>query len=103
MPIGEAIGEIIIRLILEIVLYGITYWTGFVFLKMVTFGAIRIAPLTTIDEKNRSKKKQKWYQCDWNIWLHRPMQGRALKAGCSLIVGFLVWVIVGFCIYLGTR
>jgi hypothetical protein len=56
-----------------------------------------------MDEKNRSKKKQKWYQSDWDIWLRRPMQGRSLKAECTLIVGILVWVIVGCCVYFGTR
>lgn len=103
MPLGEIIGEIVIRPILEIVLYGIGYWTGAVFLKTVTFGRIRLAPFSTMDEKNRSKKKQKWYQSDWDIWLRRPMQGRSLKAECTLIVGILVWVIVGCGIYFATR
>ncbi len=103
MPLGEVIGEIIIRLILEIVLYGIAYWTGFIFLKAVTLGTIRLAPFTTMDEKNRSKRKQKWYQSDWDIWLHRPMQGKSLKANFTLIVGILVWVVVGCGIYFGTR
>ena len=103
MPLGEVIGEIIIRPILEIVLYGIAYWTGFIFLKTVTFGTIRLAPFTTMNEKNRSKRKQKWYQSDWDIWLHRPMQGRSLKAECTLIVGLLVWAVVGCSIYFGTR
>lgn len=101
MPLGEVIGELILRPILEVVVYGIAYWTGFAFLKAATFGSIRLAPLTTIYEKNRSK--QKWYQADWSIWLHRPMQGRVLKAECTLIVGILVWTVVGFSIYFGTR
>ena len=78
MPLGDVIGEAILRAIVELVLYGLTYWTGFLLLKAVTLGAIRLAPLTSIEEKNRSKKK--WHQIDWSIWLHRPMQGRALKA-----------------------
>lgn len=103
MPIGEVTGELIIRPLLEIVLYGLAYWTGFVFLKTITFGTIRLAPLMTIEERNRSKRKQKWYQSDWNIWLHRPMQGRFLKAECTLIVGILVWVAVGCGIYFTNR
>ena len=103
MPLGEVIGEIIVRPILEIVLCGIAYWTGFVFLKSVTFGAIRLAPFATIDERNRSERKQKWYQVDWNIWLHRPMQGRFLKAEWTVLVGILVLVAAGCCIYFGTR
>ena len=101
MPVGEAIGEMILRPIFEIVCYGLFYWTGFVVLKIVTMGTIRLAPFSTIQEKNRSKKK--WYQIDWSVWLHRPMQGRALKAECTCLVGILVWVGIGFGIYLGTR
>lgn len=58
---------------------------------------------TTMNEKIRSKKKQKWYQSDWDIWLRRPMQGRSLKAQCTLIVGILVWVILGCSMYFRTR
>ena len=101
MPVGEAIGEMILRPIFEIVCYGLFYWTGFVVLKIVTMGTIRLAPFSTIQEKNRSKKKR--YQIDWSIWLHRPMQGRSLKAEYTCLVGILVWVGIGFGIYLGTR
>jgi|GEM_PF-1365963 len=101
MPLGEAIGELVLRPILELVLYGLSYWTGFLLLKVVTFGAIRLAPLTSIEERNRSKRK--WNQLDWSIWLHRPMQGRALKAECTCLVGILLWVAVGFGIYVVTR
>ena len=38
MPIGEIILESGLRLILEIVLYGITYWPGFFILKLLSFG-----------------------------------------------------------------
>lgn len=100
MPIGEVIGEIILRPILEIVFYGLSYWTGFVVLKIVSIGTIRLAPLLTIHEKNRSKKR--WHQIDWSIWLHRSMQGRALKAECTCLVGILAWVAVGLGIYFGT-
>ncbi len=101
MPIGEAIGEVILRPILELILYGISYWTGSVVLKAFTLGATRLSPLTTIQEKNRSKRK--WHQIDWSIWLHLPMQGRALKAEFTCLVGMLVWVAIGFGIYFGTR
>ncbi len=101
MPVGEIIGEVIFRSILELVFYGLSYWTGFLFLKGISFGSIKLAPLSTIEEKNRSKKK--WHQIDWSIWIHRPMQGRALKAECACLVGMLIWTAVGFGIYLGTR
>lgn len=101
MPVGEVIGELILRPIFELVFYGLSYSTGYLVLKAVSIGSIRLAPLTTIQEKNRSKRK--WYQIDWSIWLHRPMQGRALKAECTCLVGILVWVAIGFGIYFGTR
>lgn len=101
MPVGEFIGEVILRPILELVLYGLSYWTGYLLLKTISFGGIRLAPLATIAEKNRSKKK--WHQIDWGIWLHRPMQGRALKAECTCFVGMLSWFAAGFLIYFGTR
>jgi hypothetical protein len=101
MPIREVIGEVILRPILELVLYGLTYWTGFLLLKAVTVGGIRLAPLTSIEEKNRSKRK--WHQIDWSIWLHRPMQGRFLKAECTCVVGIMALVAVGFGLYFATR
>ena len=84
MPLGDFVGEVILRPIIEFVFYVCAYWTGFVFLKMVSFGAFRLAPLMTIDERNPGKKK--WYQIDWSIWLHLPEQGRALKAECICLV-----------------
>ena len=101
MPLGDVIGEVILRAIVELVLYGLTYWTGFLLLKAVTFGTIRLAPLTSIEEKNRSKKK--WHQIDWSIWLHRPMQGRALKAECTCVVGMMALASIGLAIYFATR
>ncbi|MGJ8655816.1 MAG: hypothetical protein ACSHX6_05135 [Akkermansiaceae bacterium] len=97
MPLGEFIVEIGGRIVFEIIIYGIAYWTGFIALKILSFGTLRLAPLMTIQEKNRSKKK-KW-QIDWSIWLRRPMQGRALKAELTCLVGFLCWVAVGFSAY----
>lgn len=101
MPIGEFIGEIILRPIFEIVFYGISYWTGYMALKALSCGRIRLAPLMTIFEKNRNKKK--WYQIDWSIWLHHPMQRRSLKAECTCLIGMLVWVAVGLGILLATH
>jgi hypothetical protein len=101
MPLGEVIGEAILRPILELLFYGLTYLTGFLLLKAVTLGAIRLAPLASISEKNRSKRK--WHQIDWSIWLHRPRHARALKAECTCLVGMMVLAAVGIGIYLATR
>jgi len=100
MPIGEVIGEIILRPILELVFYGICYWTGFILIKFTSLGRIKLAPLHTIHEKNRNKKK--WYQVDSSIWLSRPMQRRALKAEFTCLLGMIIWITLGVVIYFGS-
>ena len=97
MPIGEVIGELILRPILEIVICGIAYWTGYLVLKAISFGSIPLAPFTTMQEKNRSKRK--WNQIDWSIWLHRPMKRRELKADVTILTGILFLVGIGFVCY----
>lgn len=101
MPLGEFIAEIGLRIVFEIVFYGVAYWTGFIALKILSFGILNLAPLMTIEEKNRSKKRKK--EIDWSIWLHRPMQGKALKAETTCLVGILCWIAVGFGVYHATR
>lgn len=97
MPLGEFIAEIGFRIVLEVVIYGVAYWTGYVVLKVVSFGRLRLAPLMTIEERNRSKIKRR--QMDCSIWLRRPMQGKALKAEMTCVVGVMCWVAVGFGVY----
>lgn len=92
MPILETIFEVVVRTIIELIIYGLFYWTGFAFLKIISFGKIKLAPFVTYQEKNRSKKKR--HQMDWSIWLHRPLQGRMLKAECTCLVGLFVWVAI---------
>ncbi len=99
MPIGEFIGEVILRGIFEIIFYTLAYYTGAPVLWILTFGRIRLAPLTSIDSTNR--KKNRW--TDWSIWLHRKGQKKALKADYTCVVGMLVWVAIGIGIFLITR
>ncbi len=97
MPIGEIIGELILRPILELIFYGLSYWTGFSVLKSCSLGRMRLAPLDTILEKNRSKRK--WFQIDWSIWLELPRKGRFLKAECVCLVGMVVGIGLGVGVY----
>lgn len=101
MPAGEFIGEVILRPVLEWVICGLSYLTGLVFLKSVTLGRIRLAPLETIYRKNPEKRK--WYQIDWHPWLHLPGKHPALKAESTCLVGFSIWLALGLAAYLGTR
>jgi hypothetical protein len=95
MPLGEFIAEIGLRIVFEVVFYGLAYWTGFIALKILSLGTLNLAPLMTIDERNN--------RIDWSIWLHRPTRKRALKAEITCVAGILCWVAVGFGIYFATR
>lgn len=101
MPVGEAIGHFVVRVILELVLelviYVLFYWAGFIFLKAISLVRMRIAPLSTIHDKPPGKKK--WYQSDWSL----RNKKRQLKAGWVCVVGMLVWVLTGFAIYFATK
>jgi hypothetical protein len=97
MPIREIIEEAILRPIIV----GVSYVTGFVILKSCTLGAMKLAPLSTIYQKNRGKKK--WYQVDWSIWLERGGRGRMLKADLVCTIGFIAWGAVGFAFYMAHR
>lgn len=97
MPIGEIIGEVILRPIIG----GLSYLTGYIILKGVTFGTIRLAPLSTEGEHYSGRKKRR--KMDWGIWLERPGRGSMLKAEVVCIVGMLAWCAAGLGIYLESR
>jgi hypothetical protein len=99
MPIGEAIAEIVIRPIFELIFYGVAYWVGYLGLSILSLGQLKLAPLMSIDQKNRKKKGK----IDWSIWLHRPMQGRVLKAEVVCLSGLLFVAGAAFSYYFITR
>lgn len=98
MPLGEIIGEVILRPIFEVVLYGLSYWIGVPILKLISLGNLQIAPAKTIG--NKLKHKKKWYQIDWSIWLHQSKKHRVLKAEIACLVGTLALATTGYFIYL---
>lgn len=91
MPLGELLGEVVLRGFLEVVGYAIAYYTGGIVLGVLTLGQLHIAPFETLGKTNRHKNR--WN--DWSIWLYRPMQPRVLKAESACVVGLLFWVAVG--------
>ena len=95
MSLGESIVEPFLRPILETVIGGLSYLTGAVLVKVVTLGQVRLAPLSTLQETNRTPKG-KW---DWSIWLHREGKRSALKADMVCVLGFVVWIAGGVCTY----
>jgi hypothetical protein len=96
MPLGEIIAELGLRIIFEFVFYGITYWTGFVILKVLTLGGARLAPFSTVGDKDRGRR------IDWSFFLHTS-SGRLLKMESVCLIGMLFWILVGVLVFLAMR
>jgi hypothetical protein len=89
MPVGEFIAEMGLRLVVEIVFYGLFYWVGFFVLKVITFGGVTIAPLSTVGERHKARK------IDWSIYLYRSGK-RMLKAEFTALVGMIFSIVVAW-------
>ncbi len=85
----EWILEISLRILAELVLHGLAYGSGYAILKILSLGRLRIAPYLAIEERRRGRKGR-----EPGIWLHRPMQARALKAEVAVAVGLTFWIAV---------
>ena len=108
MPLGEIVGEFILKPILEViahvVFYTVWFWTGFIFLELVSFGKLNLATPDRFGErnkhpkkKNKKKEKRRWLDC--SLWLHKGKGSKCeLKPETTACVGMLLWflVIVGF-------
>jgi len=92
MPLGDIVAAFGLQLVLEILFYGIGYWSGFLILKLMTLGSIRIAPFSTIEQKNRGRK---W---DWSLFLN--LNGKDyLKAEVVALIGILALIVFGVLLY----
>ena len=101
MPLGEIVGEVILRPIMEVVVCGLSYVTGYLVLKLVTLGNIDLAPLARLHERRGGKKK--WYQVDWGLWIDASKSRKLLKAEWTCTVGIVILVAVGVAIYMRSR
>jgi hypothetical protein len=99
MPLGEFIGEVLLRGILEAIVYGVLYYTGAPFLAVFSVGRLDLAPLSSLETVNRGKTR--W--TDWSIWLQRPGRRKALRAEAVCLAGLIVWAGVGLGAFLMTR
>jgi hypothetical protein len=97
MPLGDLIADTIGQAVGEIIIYGTTYWTGYIFLSVISLGQLEMAPLSTISEKNPNKTK--WFQIDWSIWLKRKNRKKALRAEVVCLVGTILLIGIGVGIY----
>ncbi|RYD42767.1 MAG: hypothetical protein EOP85_10855 [Verrucomicrobiaceae bacterium] len=58
------ITEVLVRVIFELILCGLAYFTGAALILILSQGRLKIAPLSTFSERNRRKSDQRW---DWSI------------------------------------
>ena len=98
MSLGGLLAELGLGLVLECVLYGLSYWTGFLVLKVSTLGTLNLAPLLSIGK--RRKRKQGMKKPDLGVWVSIGKQRRALSAEVVCLVGVLTWIVTGVVYYL---
>lgn len=98
MPLGEAVGEFFFRAVLEIVLHGLLFGFGYLFLKLISLGRLPLAPFSTFGDRNSSEKK--FWSWKWSIWLKCGKHGRAIKAEFVTLVGLVVTAGVAVFYYL---
>ena len=92
MPLGDIVAAFGLQLVLELLIYGVGYWSGFVVLKLITFGSVRIAPFSTIEQKNRGKR---W---DWSLFL--VLNGKSyLKGEVVTLIGIITLTGFGILLY----
>jgi hypothetical protein len=93
MPLGDILAELGLRLLLELVLYGLTYWPGYLILKIVSLGQLELAPVSTFGDRNKGRV------FDFSIWLYRDFAPSALRAEFVCLIGFLFWLLVATGVY----
>jgi hypothetical protein len=88
------IGEIIAQILVECVFYWLCYWTGHLFLSLVTGGKLKVVPF------NRKKPRQKGIT--WDVY---ALVGgkKLLTAEAVCLVGVSAWVAIGITVYLKFR
>ena len=86
------IGEIIGEAILYLLFYTLFFWTGFVFLELVTFGKLGLATPEKFGTKTRKVKGKKRR----SLWIYAPKKGRGstreLKPEVTATIGTFVWI-----------
>jgi hypothetical protein len=93
MPLGDILAELGLRLILEFVVYNLTYWPGCLLLKIASLGHLELAPLSTFGDRNKGRV------FDFSIWLHRDFEASVLRAEFVCLVGLLFWLLVATGVY----
>lgn len=98
--IGEFLGEILLRIIAELVGHLLLFATGFLLLNLITLGAVKLAPFSTIYQRRGQKGKSA--QMKWSPWLQSSAKSRSLRAEVTCLVGLLLWIAGGVLVYVMT-
>jgi hypothetical protein len=89
MALGEIIAELGFRFLFEVVIDGITYWTGFAILKAVSLGTIRVAPFWTLGRESRGR----FVDCT------DTSSRRVLSVETVCLIGMVVWILLGILMF----
>ena len=90
--IGEILAELGLWAIIEIVVYGTTYWIGYGALSLLSMGRIPMAPFSTLGDRNS------FGRVDWSPWLHRDGH-KLLKMESVCLAGLVIIILAGVVIY----
>ena len=81
MPLGEIVGAVGLRIILEPIIYGFGYLTGYTVLTICSFGRLKMASLGTLDDGTKHKgKRSRRGGRGWTIWRYHRGGARESKA-----------------------
>lgn len=90
--------------ILKPILWNISYYKGVVFLSIVTFGQIRLAPPKMRSGKRPKQKKgqRRKLRFEHWFWVYRPGKKRYLHSEVTALIGLSMWL-TGLALFLWTK
>lgn len=83
--------EIILQVVFEILILGISYWTGVILISILTLGSVRLAPFSSYGAKLPKFKRGERRNF---FWIYGPRKKRLLHPRVTAIVGFLFWAVL---------
>lgn len=84
------LGKAVVHSILEPILCGATYYTGYAALRLLGVRRTRLAPYGLFGERNAVKEGQ--LVPDWSPWLHERDGKPMLKAEATCVVGLAIGI-----------
>lgn len=96
MPLTD-LGKTVVHSILEPILYGATYYTGYATLRLLGVGPTRLAPYGLFGERNAVKGGQ--LVPDWSPWLPERDGKPMLKAEATCLLGLAIGIGTAIALY----